>query len=108
MRRTWRLSEAKQGAEARARGAGEALGGNGDDVFRQSERERAEEENGRALSECGAPWRPCQRRRPDERGRRRRTGAIWRTDVALGVHDGELGSESELAIVDCQSNFGDE
>ena len=62
-RRTWRCSETKRDAEARARRAGEALGGNGDGVSaRASVRER-KEKNGRALSECGAPWRPCQHRR---------------------------------------------
>ena len=70
----------------------EALGG---EARRRGEGERAEEENGRALSECGAPWRPCQRRRPDERVHRRRTGAIWRTSGALAIHDGELGFGSE-------------
>jgi len=36
----------------------------------------------------------------DERGQRRRTGANWRTGVALDVHDGELYSESGDAIND--------
>ena len=90
----------KQDAEARARRAGEALGGNGDGVSARASARERKEENGRALSECGAPWRPCQRRRPDERVRRRRTGAIWQTDVALSVHDGELSSASDLAITD--------
>jgi len=50
--------EARQDAEARARGAREALSGNGDGIFaRRSARER-KEESGRALSECGASWRP--------------------------------------------------
>jgi len=62
--------------------------------FRQSERERGEGREWTALSECGATWRPCQRRRPDERGQRRCTGANWRTGIALDVPDGELGSES--------------
>ena len=34
----------------------------------------------------------------DERGHRRRTGAIWRTGGALDVPDGELLSESSDAI----------
>jgi len=92
------------GGEARRRGEGARRWRSSRQQWRrrfcQSEREREEEENGRALSECGAPWRPCQCRRPDERGRRRRTGAIWQTDVALGVPDGELLSESDLAITD--------
>ena len=36
----------------------------------------------------------------DERGHRRRTGAIWRTGGALDVPDGELLSKSDLAITD--------
>ena len=53
--------------------------------FRQSERERErKEENGRALSECGVPWRPCQHQRPNERGHRWRTGAIWRDRCRSG------------------------
>jgi hypothetical protein len=36
----------------------------------------------------------------DERGHRRRTGAIWRTDVARDIHDGELGSDSENMMTD--------
>jgi len=92
--------EAKQDAEARARGAREALGGNGDGVSARASARERKEENGRALSECGAPWRPCQRRRPDERGHRWRTGAIWRTGVALDIHDGELGSDSGDVITD--------
>jgi len=65
-------------------------------------------ESGRALSECGVSWRPWRRRRPDERGQCRHTGAKWRTGVALGVHDGELGSESDHAITDWQSYFDDD
>jgi len=34
----------------------------------------------------------------DERGHRRRTGAIWRTGGALDIPDGELLSESSDAI----------
>ena len=90
--------EAKRDAEARARRGGEALGGNGDDVSARASARERKEKNGRALSECGAPWRPCQRRPPDERGQRRRTGAIWQTGGALDVPDGELLSESSDAI----------
>ena len=85
----------------------EALGGEArrrDEGATSSRSSRAlrerKEENGRALSECEAPWCPCQRRRPDERGHRRCTGAIWRTGVALDIHDGELGSDSGNVITD--------
>ena len=44
----------------------------------------------------------------DERGHLRRTGTIWRTGVARDIHDGELGSEPNLAITDWQSNFADD
>jgi len=97
-RRTWRRSEAKQGTETKARGAREALGGNDDGVSAIVSARERKEENGRALSECGASLRPCQRRRPDERGQRRHTGDNWRTGVALDVPDGELRSESGDAI----------
>jgi len=51
-------SEAQQDAEARARGASEAHGGDGDDAFAwRSVRER-QGENGQALSECGVSWHP--------------------------------------------------
>jgi len=90
----------KQGAETKARGACGALGGNGDGVSARASARERKEENGRALSECGAPWRPCQHRRPDEQGHRQRTGAIWLTGVALDIHDGELGSDSGDVITD--------
>jgi len=99
-RRTWRRSEAKQDAETKTQGAREALGGNGDGVFARASARERKEENGWAQSECGAPRRPCQRRRPDERGHRQRTGAIWPIGVALDIHDGELGSDSGDAITD--------
>jgi len=92
--------EAKQGAETKAQRAGEDLGGNGDGVSARASARERKEENGRALSECGAPWHPSQRRRPDERGHRRPTDAIWWTGVALDIHDGELGSDSGDVITD--------
>ena len=34
----------------------------------------------------------------DERGHRRRTGAIWRTGVFRDIHAGELGFDSEKTM----------
>ena len=59
-----------------------------------------EGENGRVHCVRGVAVEVMRALGADERGHRRRTGAIWRTDVALGVHDGELGSESDHAITD--------
>jgi len=46
------------GGEARARGAREALGGNGDGAFAVGVARERKGENGQALGECGASWRP--------------------------------------------------
>ena len=104
-RRTWGRSKARRDAVSRARGALEALGGNGDGAVADGVAKERKEESGRALGECGASWRPWRHRRPDERGQCRRTGAKWQPGVALGDHDGELGSDSDLTMTDWQSYF---
>jgi len=101
------------GGEARRRGEGarssRSSGRQWRWRYRRRSREReSKEESGRALGECGVSWRPWRRRQPDERGQRRHMGAKWQPGVALGDHDGELGSESDHAITDWQSYFDDD
>jgi len=50
--------EERRGAKARARGAREALDGNGDGAFAVGVARGREGESGLALAECGVSWRP--------------------------------------------------